>query len=632
MKKKIAIFANFWSADIIDMFFDGLYKSVPEETMDFYIFFAANSYGRDAVLNKSEMTICKLPILKDYDVAIVFSQSLNSDEYREEIYKLCDEAGIPTIVIGDKQDRYHSITTNNYPGMRTLVEHLYDVHKARKFVFVAGTKSHPDSAFRLKVLKDFAKEKNLDFSEEDVFYSNWEIIPTVEYIRDKYGNGEMLPDAIVCANDFLAMGACTALDTINRECPREVIITGYDNVRSNQIYYPAITTVNQNYDKAGQKVAEIILNIFNGNKEITSAEIDTECVIAESCSCKSPVHERNRNYFCHTKIGKEYDSNHRKGRLFVLAHELYESERCNQVAPRLQKVFYREDGAEGGCFHIMIDKDFAKLAYKDVSELPQYTYTDEFTVIVSKIDGSIAMRDTAPRRELIPQYRGYGPNRIFIFMPIYYKTFACGYVCMEGPYHYGEEWKYNEYSECINESLKNFINNIKLTSLNDQLSAIMHTDALTHVKNRNAFEEFKEQLHLEFVKDPGIKFAIAMFDINNLKQINDVLGHDAGDQYIKNCCGLICKTFNHSAVFRLGGDEFLAILREGKDFDDLDEHMTRLNEVLKKSKNEPEAVDRISFATGIGFSEEISVDEYDKVFKLADERMYENKKIMKSQK
>lgn len=629
MKKKVAIFANFFSADIVDMFFDGLYKSIPEETMDFYIFFAANSYGRDAVLNKSEMTICKLPVLKDYDIAIVFSQGLNSDEYREEIYKLCDEAGIPTIVIGDKQDRYHSITTNNYPGMRTLVEHLYEVHNARKFIYIGGTETHPDSVFRLEVIKEFAKEKNLDFKEEDVFYSNWEVIPTVEYVCSKFKNGDNLPDAIICANDFLAMGACTALDLIKLECPKDVIITGYDNIRSNKIYYPAVTTVDQNYDKAGEKVAEIIVNILKGNNEITSVEIDTECVIGESCGCKSETHERNRNYFCHTKIGKEYDSNHRKGRLFVLAHELYEAERCSQVAPRLQKVFYREDGAEGGCFHIMVDKAFAELAYREVGDLPKYEYADEFNIIVSKIDGSIAQKETTTRKNLIPQYKGYGPNRIFLFMPIYYRTFTCGYLCMEGPYKYGEEWKYNEYSECINESLKNFINNIKLTSLNDQLAKIMHTDALTHVKNRSAFEDHKEQLYLEYVKDPNIKFAIAMFDINNLKQVNDFLGHDAGDQYIKNCCSLICKTFDHSAVFRLGGDEFLAILREGKDLDNLDEHMTRLNEVLQKSKKEPEAVDRISFATGIGFSAEITLDTFDDVFKIADDRMYENKKHMK---
>lgn len=632
MKKKIAVLANYWSSDIVDMFFEGLTKSIPEESMDFYVFVAANSYGRDENINRNEMEIHNLPYLEDYDVIIIFSQGLNSDEHKQDLYDKCSKLDKPVILIGDNYPGFYGITANNYTGMRALVEHIYEKHNAKKYFFIAGAPSNPDSAYRLEVVQEFAKEKNLEFTDDDVFYSNWELGPVHNIIVEKYKTKEDLPDAIICANDFIAMSVCNALDLASLTCPEDVIITGYDNVRSNKIYYPSISTVDQNYGKAGEKAAEIILGILDGKTEVYSTTVDTECVIGESCGCKSLVHEKNRNNFCHNKVEDEYIGFFRRGRLFDLSHELNEADRFAQIAPRLQKIFYKDNGSEGSCFHIMMDTRFGKLAYEGVERVaPKYQFADEFKVIVSKMDGRIAQAEKYPRRNLVPTYDSYGKNRMFIFMPIYYKTFSCGYLCMEGPQQFGNEWYCNEYSECINESIKNFINNIQLSAVNDKLSAIMHTDPMTRVKNRAAFEEFKEQLQLEYVKNPNMKFGIAMFDINNLKQINDIYGHDSGDQYIKNCCHLICKVFEHSAVFRLGGDEFLAILKEGKDLDKLDELRKMFNEKMIESQNEEDVVDRLSIASGFGFSEEITLERYEDIFKIADDNMYKVKKMMKGQ-
>ena len=60
-------------------------------------------------------------------------------------------------------------------------------------------------------------------------------------------------------------------------------------------------------------------------------------------------------------------------------------------------------------------------------------------------------------------------------------------------------------------------------------------------------------------------FAAVLFDINNLKLVNDTQGHNAGDTYIRKATHIICQYFSHSQVFRIGGDEFAVVL-EGQDF------------------------------------------------------------------
>lgn len=95
---------------------------------------------------------------------------------------------------------------------------------------------------------------------------------------------------------------------------------------------------------------------------------------------------------------------------------------------------------------------------------------------------------------------------------------------------------------------------------------------------------------MEIHVDAGMlkEFAVAVFDLNDLKKVNDTLGHEAGDQYVKDSCKFICQRFKYSPVFRIGGDEFVVIL-EGIDYEDREE-------ILKGFE---EDIDRISEGKGV---------------------------------
>ena len=94
---------------------------------------------------------------------------------------------------------------------------------------------------------------------------------------------------------------------------------------------------------------------------------------------------------------------------------------------------------------------------------------------------------------------------------------------------------------------------------------LAHTDGLTSVRNKLAYTEMEAKRDQEIAEGTAPEFAIAVFDLNRLKEINDRMGHEAGDRCIVEACRLICTRFKHSPVFRIGGDEFAAFL-EGADF------------------------------------------------------------------
>ena len=100
--------------------------------------------------------------------------------------------------------------------------------------------------------------------------------------------------------------------------------------------------------------------------------------------------------------------------------------------------------------------------------------------------------------------------------------------------------------------------------------------------DKNAYGEFEKKLNQQIQSGEDVEFAIAICDVNGLKTVNDTQGHIAGDKYIRMASKLVCETFKHSPVFRVGGDEFVAILR-GSDFDRREKLQNSLLEIVKQN-------------------------------------------------
>jgi len=150
-------------------------------------------------------------------------------------------------------------------------------------------------------------------------------------------------------------------------------------------------------------------------------------------------------------------------------------------------------------------------------------------------------------------------------------------------------------------------------------------DALTGVKNKYAYLKAEERLdnQIELREQPN--FAITLLDVNDLKIINDTEGHKAGDRYLQDACRIICRTFKHSPVYRVGGDEF-AVISQGEDFERVDELTRALREYSEK------AVLDGGIVIACGMSKYHDDSCVATVFERADQYMYENKSWLKKRK
>jgi diguanylate cyclase (GGDEF)-like protein len=164
----------------------------------------------------------------------------------------------------------------------------------------------------------------------------------------------------------------------------------------------------------------------------------------------------------------------------------------------------------------------------------------------------------------------------------------------------------------------------------ETMTAIAFKDALTHVKSKAAYLQKEEELNRK-IADGTAEFGIVMVDLNNLKNINDTYGHDKGDEYLTGSCALICNVYEHSPVYRIGGDEFVVVL-EGRDYENRENLYTQLGSefISSRQASTGEPWEHFSAAGGMavydGRIDRITED----VFKRADAEMYRDKTMMKA--
>lgn len=163
----------------------------------------------------------------------------------------------------------------------------------------------------------------------------------------------------------------------------------------------------------------------------------------------------------------------------------------------------------------------------------------------------------------------------------------------------------------------------------DYVQHLAYKDALTDVQNKAAYDMSMEQMDVD-IRMGRAQFALIMIDLNRLKKINDTYGHEIGNRYILNLCAKITDIFAVETVYRIGGDEFIVLIK-GDDYERREKLLERLRQHLEVKPEQAENPwDNVSAATGMSAFDPANDGGTDEVFKRADAAMYANKVQMKA--
>ena len=630
MKKKIAIFSTGWCCEILGQFLRGMMAELSEKEADLFLFLCYPIQVESENRRRGQFNIFNLPDLSDFDGVVIFSSSINFRETLDELFARCEKLHVPVIVQGMEHEHFYTLNSDNYHAMRSLCEHLLDKHDVEDMCFFAGPEGSYDSQIRLKAIRDVLEERGRSGILKDVYCTEWENARVEKYIREHIADGWKPPRAILCANDGLAMQACTTLAEYGYSVPEDIIITGFDHIDESQVFYPSISSIDQLFDNTGRICSGLWHDVISGRKREKDVLTPCEFIPGESCGCFDACNNDDiRRAAGRSAFITRSQTNYFSRKLNAIDNTILASGSYEDFRERLRVLYLDDHDYEGDSFHILFANEFGQSLYN--TDIPMRTdgYSDRMDVICSMEDGVVYDKESFVTRGLVPGYTGTGPNHLYIFLPIHSKRRAYGYVVFRD--HIDKVYNHvlQTYQDRFSMAVEKYRRSVRLNLLNEQLLELMNRDPLTNVNNRTAYETKTKELQAQIEMDEHAEFGIVMFDINNLKTVNDTLGHDAGDVYIIRCCRLICKVYSHSPVYRIGGDEFVAVLT-GDDYRKRAALIARLKRrIAAVADQTPTDPGYVSVACGLAVFDRLADKAVEDVTKRADTEMYRNKREMK---
>lgn len=219
------------------------------------------------------------------DGVIVVSSTMGHHCGNAGLTALCrGYAPLPVCSIGVELPGVPSLVIDNEGGMQLGVEHLIDVHKCRRVAFVAGPENSTESNQRLAGYRRALENRGLALEPQLVVHGAFTVPTGAEKMRELLEGGAAF-DAVVCANDNMALGALDVLGEAGLQMPRDVMVCGFDDINSAHFARPSLSTLRQPLWWMGQRAVDTILKQLAGDSVPLVAKGPVEFVRRESCGC-----------------------------------------------------------------------------------------------------------------------------------------------------------------------------------------------------------------------------------------------------------------------------------------------------------------------------------------------------------
>ncbi len=622
MKKKIALLSCGWAHNFVMDFINGVKNAVKDSNTDIYVFNCYNFTEYSGFPNATGFSIYSLINYEEYDGIIILGDLIANPRILEKERLRIIASKKPAICINCNLKQISCLRLDNYSGFYEIISHLITKHNVKKFRYIGGSANSFDNAERYKAYRTALTDNNIKVELEKVHsLPLLTFSDSYQFVKELFSNPENIPEALVCATDYVALGALLACDELKIKVPEQVKIVGFDDILFSSNVSPAITTVRNNVEAAGSEAAKFVLS---NPTEIKNFKISNTPVYRESCGCNEPSIKDTTLF----SLNILNNINKTKGFSFQMQNieEIFsEAADVFTLLTNLELFFQKSHVYEGKDFCIFLKSDWSSVFVNSSENLPlNLSYGNQVQAIISIQNNQKYPREIISTKDLVPKKMIEAEKgSVFLLMPIFHHSYVHGYFVSKNDLslvdeHFGYQWTHT-----FGNSIERFRKRNMYKLMSHEYLKLSVKDALSGMMNRVGMERIAKPFYAQNKKN-GLTTVLFFVDINSMKTINDKFGHLHGDLAVKTIAQAVIDTVPRNWVcVRYGGDEFL-VVGNSKNYNGED-YCTAIQQTLAKKTANMKLPYNLSASVGTYSVPPSSPLTLEEAVEKVDEIMYEKK-------
>lgn len=626
----VAVIASGIDEEYQNAILSGIHRYAAHHCVNVAHFIAYGGMLANPRYDQGEYNIFTLPNFHQFDGAILLSNTFSAD-LAEDLSQRIAAAGIPAVSIDRDLKDMHFVGIHNADAMEQITRHFIEEHKVRRINFISGPDDNTESIERMNAFFKVLAEYDIPREEERIYHGSFRAKDGRRAIEAFLRSELPMPEAIVCANDAMAISAMITLEEHGIHCPEDVLVSGFDNIYNAKNFSPALTTVERPLMQSGALACEMICRLLDGEPAERVQELNAVPIYSESCGCTSVTGEdislfKKRNYQVIEGINNDISL------LNQMSCALVACERFDEYIAALQRLILKTGCEE---FYLCLNDNWhTKRLHHDTfytGEIPEDSYTihgysDRMIVPLAYYDGCFRTGEGFSTAQMLPRLRveSSEPRKLY-FVPLHFRERCLGYfVIINSDMPMGSSL-FHTWSINISNSLENFRKLLCLDEVAQELDKLYAVDSLTGVFNRNGFNRETREPFRRCIEEH--RSAMIMFvDMDGLKQINDNFGHKSGDHAIRSIASILQEVcYNGELTCRFGGDEFFIFAADYSEEDvlALRARMQEQIDICNRNSGHPYT---LSISIGAYITVPVEGTTLFQLITVADNRMYEEKK------
>ncbi|MGP4041516.1 LacI family DNA-binding transcriptional regulator [Gracilibacillus sp. D59] len=222
---------------------------------------------------------------KQVDGIIFLGGRINQVETNKELAEEMNRVRerVPVVFVNGEMEGVdaHIVQTDEHDGISKVIDLLKNFNH-QKIAFLGGEKGITSREMKLHAYTEAMKDKQLPIHPNWIMDEGFDIASGEELANRLLYQSER-PTAIVCVNDFVAIGVIKTLHKFGVRVPEDISVVGFDDIYLAKDYPPGITSVSQNYDLLGRIAVEVLVKLINGEEAEKRSTVPTKVMLRNSC-------------------------------------------------------------------------------------------------------------------------------------------------------------------------------------------------------------------------------------------------------------------------------------------------------------------------------------------------------------